>query len=57
MVAGEGLDEAAIRAALGRELAAFKVPKRVLAIAELPRNAMGKIQKKVLRDTYAKLYV
>jgi malonyl-CoA/methylmalonyl-CoA synthetase len=56
VVAGEEIDEAAIRAALGQELAAFKVPKRVLKVSELPRNAMGKIQKKALRETFADLY-
>jgi malonyl-CoA/methylmalonyl-CoA synthetase len=51
-----GFDEAAIRAELGRDLAAFKVPKRIIAVPELPRNAMAKIQKKALRETYAGLY-
>jgi malonyl-CoA/methylmalonyl-CoA synthetase len=34
------------------ELANFKVPKRVYFVDELPRNAMGKVQKNVLRDKY-----
>lgn len=34
-------------------LASFKVPKRVHFLAELPRNAMGKVQKAVLREQYA----
>lgn len=38
-------------------LANFKVPKKVFFADELPRNAMGKVQKKILRDQYAKLYV
>jgi malonyl-CoA/methylmalonyl-CoA synthetase len=25
-------------------------------VDELPRNAMGKVQKNILRDTYAKIY-
>jgi malonyl-CoA/methylmalonyl-CoA synthetase len=50
------IDEQTIRASLGKELAAFKVPKRVVFVAELPRNAMAKIQKKALRETYADLY-
>jgi malonyl-CoA/methylmalonyl-CoA synthetase len=50
------LDEQTIRTSLSTELAAFKVPKRVLFVAELPRNAMAKIQKKALRETYADLY-
>ncbi len=51
-----GFDEAAIRAQLSHDLAAFKVPKRIIAVPELPRNAMAKIQKKALRETYAGLY-
>ncbi len=31
-------------------LAGFKVPKKVLFVAELPRNASGKLLKRVLRD-------
>lgn len=37
-------------------LASFKVPKRVLFVSALPRNAMGKVQKKALRDTYAAIF-
>jgi len=29
------------------------VPKRVHVVAELPRNAMGKVQKKLLRERFA----
>jgi malonyl-CoA/methylmalonyl-CoA synthetase len=38
---------------LGRILAKFKVPKRVYVLGELPRNAMGKIQKSELRRRFA----
>ncbi len=34
------------------ELANFKVPKRVFFVDELPRNAMGKVQKNILRERY-----
>jgi malonyl-CoA/methylmalonyl-CoA synthetase len=44
--------EAEVIAALKRKLANFKVPKRVYLEEELPRNAMGKVQKNVLRDRY-----
>ena len=37
-------------------LAKFKLPKRVIFVEELPRNALGKLQKNVLRDSYAGLY-
>ena len=39
-------------ASLKGKLANFKVPKRVYVVQELPRNAMGKVQKNVLRDRY-----
>ena len=51
-----GLDEQAIIAALDGRLARFKQPKRVIFVDELPRNTMGKVQKKILRDDYANLY-
>jgi malonyl-CoA/methylmalonyl-CoA synthetase len=38
--------------ALKKRLANFKVPKRVYIVEELPRNAMGKVQKNVLRERY-----
>jgi malonyl-CoA/methylmalonyl-CoA synthetase len=41
---------------LRERLAAFKVPKRVIFVDSLPRNAMGKVQKKLLRDTYCALF-
>ncbi len=50
------LDEAKLIAALKTQLGAFKVPKRVLFVAELPRNAMGKVQKAELRRIHASLY-
>jgi len=33
-------------------MANFKVPKRVFFLEELPRNAMGKVQKNLLRERY-----
>ena len=50
---GHALTEAGIIATLKAEIAGFKVPKRVLFVTELPRNAMGKVQKSVLRETCA----
>jgi malonyl-CoA/methylmalonyl-CoA synthetase len=32
------------------------MPKRVFVVDELPRNAMGKVQKNILRDTYKDIY-
>lgn len=50
------IDEAGVLKALDGRLAKFKMPKRVIVVDELPRNAMGKVQKNILRDTYAKIY-
>jgi malonyl-CoA/methylmalonyl-CoA synthetase len=50
------LDEAAILSALAGRLAKYKLPKRVLFVADLPRNAMGKVQKAALRETYKGIY-
>jgi malonyl-CoA/methylmalonyl-CoA synthetase len=43
-------DEADVIAQLKTQLAVYKVPKRVHFIDALPRNAMGKVQKNLLRD-------
>ena len=53
---GAEVDEAAVLGALDGRLAKFKMPKRVVFVDELPRNAMGKVQKNILRDTYAGIY-
>lgn len=53
---GATLDEAAVLKALEARLAKFKQPKRVLFVDDLPRNAMGKVQKAALRETYARLF-
>ncbi len=53
---GAEVDEASVLKALDGRLAKFKMPKRVFVVDELPRNAMGKVQKNILRDTYAKIY-
>jgi malonyl-CoA/methylmalonyl-CoA synthetase len=46
------LDEAGVRSALEVRLAKFKLPKLVVFVEELPRNAMGKVQKNALREAY-----
>jgi malonyl-CoA/methylmalonyl-CoA synthetase len=53
---GAKVDETSVLKALDGRLAKFKMPKRVIVVDELPRNAMGKVQKNVLRDTYSKIY-
>ena len=54
---GAVVEEAVLRGALRDRLAAFKIPKRVLVMAEFPRNAMGKVQKAELRKQNARLFV
>ena len=49
---GEPPAEPAVIAALARQLAKFKCPKRVIALAELPRNSMGKVSKAQLRERF-----
>jgi malonyl-CoA/methylmalonyl-CoA synthetase len=39
-----------------QQLAGFKQPKRFIFVEELPRNAMGKVQKKTLREDYNHLF-
>jgi malonyl-CoA/methylmalonyl-CoA synthetase len=53
---GAALTEQAVIDHVKGKLANFKVPKRVVFLDELPRNAMGKVQKNILRDTYKDLY-
>ena len=53
---GEAVTLDAVRAALAGQLAGFKQPKRVVCVVELPRNAMGKVQKNVLRERFAGLF-
>jgi malonyl-CoA/methylmalonyl-CoA synthetase len=50
------LTEAGIIGALATRLAKFKLPRRVIFVDELPRNAMGKVQKNALRETYEDLF-
>jgi len=49
------LTEAGLIAALKKQIAGFKVPKRVFFAPELPRNTMGKVQKSQLRERYARM--
>jgi malonyl-CoA/methylmalonyl-CoA synthetase len=45
-----------IVAVLKTKIANFKVPKRVFVEKDLPRNAMGKVQKNVLREQHKALF-
>ncbi len=54
---GVALDESQIIATLKAQLANFKIPKRCFVVRELPRNAMGKVQKNLLREQHTHLFV
>ena len=49
-------DGAALVAELKTKIANFKVPKHVFVVDELPRNAMGKVQKNLLRERHRGLF-
>jgi malonyl-CoA/methylmalonyl-CoA synthetase len=49
-------DEEEVRSALAGRLARFKQPRLYAFVAELPRNAMGKVQKSGLREEYAESF-
>ena len=53
---GAPVDNAWLHRALKARLARFKQPKQVVNVTELPRNAMGKVQKNRLRDDYADMF-
>jgi malonyl-CoA/methylmalonyl-CoA synthetase len=53
---GAVLSEEAIIDSIRTRLARYKVPKRILVVEELPRNAMGKVQKNALRKMFAAIY-
>ena len=55
VVMGHGDEAAMIAEARGR-LAAYKAPKRIVFVDELPRNAMGKVQKNLLRQRFERLF-
>jgi malonyl-CoA/methylmalonyl-CoA synthetase len=48
------LTSSGIIGSLKSQLAKFKMPKYVYIVADLPRNAMGKVQKNVLRQQYGR---
>ncbi len=49
---GAQLDAQAMIATLKTQIANFKIPKRLEIVSDLPRNAMGKVQKNILRQQY-----
>ena len=50
------VEDDTLRAALDTGLARYKHPRRFYWVDELPRNAMGKVQKNVLRERYRDAY-
>ena len=46
----------AIMEAVQASLARFKHPRELILMDELPRNTMGKVQKKMLRDQYRNIF-
>ncbi|MFE7630310.1 long-chain-fatty-acid--CoA ligase [Kocuria sp. NPDC057446] len=50
LVPGAELDEAALREHCYTGLARYKVPRRVVAVEELPRTMLGKIQRREVRE-------
>ena len=50
--AGAKLNAQQMIDALKGQIANFKVPKRIEILNDLPRNAMGKVQKNVLRQQF-----
>ena len=51
---GATLNPDALIAELKKNFANYKVPKRIYVVEDLPRNAMGKVQKALLRERYGK---
>ena len=49
---GAELDEATVRNHVRAQLANFKVPKQIYFKDELPRNATGKVLKRVLKEQF-----
>ena len=49
---GAELDDEQLIKALEPALARFKLPRKIFIVDELPRNAMGKVQKNMLRENY-----
>ncbi|NOX39556.1 MAG: AMP-binding protein [Alphaproteobacteria bacterium] len=54
--AGEEIDLDDVRAGIETAVAKFKRPKHYAILTELPRNTMGKVQKKSLREEFLNLF-
>ncbi|MGV8895933.1 MAG: long-chain-fatty-acid--CoA ligase [Rhodoglobus sp.] len=49
---GDSLDADAVRAWAKERLAAYKVPRRIEVVEELPRNIVGKVLRRVVRKNF-----
>ncbi|MFH4975367.1 hypothetical protein AB6A40_002076 [Gnathostoma spinigerum] len=49
--------EATVKERLKLVLTNYKIPKKIIFVDSLPRNSMGKVQKKLLRECYHKLFL
>ena len=56
MKGNEPLEQRRVIESLNEQLARFKIPKHIVALEELPRNAMGKVMKGELRNSYASFF-
>ena len=52
LAAGADLNEDGIKNNLKQKIAAYKRPKNIFFVDELPRNTMGKVLKNILRDRH-----
>ena len=50
------ISEEDFRNRLGEKIARFKIPLRIIVKQQLPKNAMGKIQKNQLRAEFKNVY-
>ena len=55
-VPGAAIEPQEIAAVLAVQLAAFKRPKKIIVVDQLPRNAMGKVQKAELRNQHKTMF-
>jgi long-chain acyl-CoA synthetase len=47
---GAAFDASALREFCRGQLAAYKVPKRIVAVDDLPRSLIGKVQRRAVRE-------